>query len=132
MKKQRSNTGNGGGNPWFRALVSALAAAAISVALVALYAFILQKQWLGVETVGYANTAVKLICSAAAALIAARAGSRPWLWGAVSAGVYMALTHVVFSMIAGSFSLDSGFFTDLGMCMLCGAVVGLLKNLAKR
>ena len=132
MKKQIPAVGEKGGNSWFKALRSALAACALSVALVALFAFVLQKRWLGVESITAVNVVIKLVASAAAALLAARGGSRAWLWGAVSAGMYMLLTYAVFSLISGGFSLDAGIFTDLAMCVLCGAATGMIKNLVKR
>lgn len=120
------------GSMLFKSLRSALAACAVSVALVALYALVLQQQWLDAGTVGTANTVIKLLSSAFAALLASRGAGRAWLWGAASAGMYMLLTFMVFSMLSGDFSLGLNVLSDLGMCMLCGAVTGMLKNLIKR
>ena len=131
MKKRSPAAKENGGNMWFKALLVALAAAALSVALVALFAFVMQKQWFGIESIGTVNVVIKLVSSAAAALLASRGGSRVWLWGAVSACMYMLLTYMVFSLISGSFALDAGIFTDLAMCALCGAAAGMIKNLIK-
>lgn len=130
MKRQSDNS-SPKGNMWLAALRGALAACALSVALVALYALVLQKQLLGVNSVGAANIIIKLLCAAAAALIAlVGCKRRAMLWGMISGAFYIVLTFAVFSLISGSFSPDAGTLADVLMCMLCGAVTGIVKNLA--
>ena len=60
-------------NMWLVSLKGALAAAVLSVALVAAFAFVLQKQWLGMGSITYINTGVKVVSAVLAAFIAARA-----------------------------------------------------------
>ena len=126
MKGQRDNGRSG----LLSALRGGLIAVVLSVALVAAYAFMLQKQWLGVESVGTVNIVIKLVCAAAAALIAVRScpGRLP-VWGAVSGGIYILLTTLTFSLISGEFGLNTGFLADIAMCVLCGAAAGIARNL---
>ena len=113
-------------------LRSALVGSALGVALVALFALVLQKQWLGIDSVPYVNSAIKIVSAAAAALIAARkAESRTLLWGAAAGGLYMLISYVVFSLVSGSFSFDTALVSDLAMCMLAGAITGVVRNLKR-
>ena len=120
------------GSMWARAVRSALAAAALSVALVAGAAFVLMKQWLPIESAGALNTVIKIVCAAIAALLTVCGGApRAWLWGAVGGLLYMLLTVVVFSLISGEFSPGTGVFADIIMCLLAGAVTGIVRNIIK-
>lgn len=113
-------------------LKAALIACAASVLLVVAFAFVLQKQWLGVDSVNYINTGIKFVCAAAAALIAARSvKSRTLLWSSAAGGAYMLITFLVFSLLSGSFRPGLSTLTDIAMCMLGGAVVGMIRNLVK-
>ena len=113
-------------------LRASLIAAAASVLLVVIFAFVLQKRWLDLDSVKYINAGVKAVSAAVAALIAVRAaGSKAPLWGALAGGAYMLVTFLVFSLLSGSFSLELGLLTDLAVCMLAGAVTGILVNLKR-
>jgi putative membrane protein (TIGR04086 family) len=113
-------------------LRSALIACAFSVLLVAAFALVLQKQWLGTEAVPYINAGVKTLCAVIAALLAVRrAESRAMLRGALAGGLYALITFAVFSLIAGAFSPGKALLTDLAMCMLGGAVIGVIRNLRR-
>ena len=68
MKDRKSPSEERAGSPWFKALRGALLASILSTALVAAFAFTLQKQWLGVESIGTVNVVIKLVSAAAAAL----------------------------------------------------------------
>ena len=128
----KSEKEKNGAGMWFRAVRSAVIASAVSVALVAAFAFALAKQWLGVEIIEPVNIALKLLCAALSAwLTVRRCSSRAWLWGAIGGGAYMALALAVFSLLSGEFSADTGLLADMGMCMLCGAIIGVIRNLKR-
>ena len=111
----------------------ALIGTAAGTALVALFAFILLKQWLGPESVTYINLGVKAVSGAVAALIAVRsAGERRPIVGAAAGLLCMLLSFVVFSLISGEFAFDTALLTDLVICAAIGAVVGMLENLREQ
>ncbi|MCR5809246.1 MAG: TIGR04086 family membrane protein [Clostridiales bacterium] len=130
MGSDKKNKGNEKG--WLRVIKASLIACALSVALVVAFAFVLQKQWLGIGSVGYINTGVKVISAAAAALIATRGASKGTLLrGALAGGAYMIITFLVFSLLSGEFRMGTGTLTDLLMCVLGGAVIGVIRNLRR-
>ncbi|MCR5612008.1 MAG: TIGR04086 family membrane protein [Clostridiales bacterium] len=113
-------------------LKASLAAAALSVLLVVLFAFVLQKQWLKVDTIPYINIAVKVLAAVLAAIIAVRSGAgRAPLMGAAAAGAYMLITFIVFSLFAGKFDIGLSLLTDVLMCVIAGAAVGIVSNLRR-
>ena len=117
-------------NMLLRSFAAALIACACGVALVALSAFVMQKQWLPFESLPYINIGIKLVSAAAAALISCRkASDRAPLRGALSGALYMAVSFVIFSLICGSFELSSALLFDLLICAGVGFVIGILHNL---
>lgn len=117
-------------NMWLALLRAALTASALSVLLTVIFAFVLQKRWLGLDSVRFINAGVKVLSAVAAALIAVRASSsRAPLWGALAGGAYMLMAFMIFSVLSGSFSPELGLLTDLAMCVLAGAATGILRNL---
>ena len=113
-------------------LRGALIGTAAGVALVALSAFILMKQWLGAESIPYLNAGVKVIAAGIAALCAVRRSeSGNILKGAAASGLYMLLSFIVFSLISGEFGFNTGLLFDMAMCLLTGAIVGIVKNLRR-
>ncbi|MBO4562473.1 MAG: TIGR04086 family membrane protein [Clostridia bacterium] len=120
-------------NASLRAVIrGALIACAASVILVIAFAFALQKQWLGMESINAVNTGIKVVSALTAAAIAARSvKSRTLLWGALAGGAYMLITFLVFSLLSGKFSLSLAVAADFAMCMLGGAIVGIIRNLRR-
>ena len=117
---------------WLVILRSALIACAVSVLLAIGFAFVLKSGWLGMDSVRYFNPVLKVVCAAAAALLAVlKTDSKAPLVGALAAVLYMAVSFVVFSLISGSFGLGVLLFADLGMCALTGAITGMLINLKR-
>ena len=119
-------------NMWLALLRAALTASALSVLLIVIFAFVLQKRWLGLESVRYINAGVKVLSAVAAAFIAVRtASSRAPLWGALAGGAYMLMAFIIFSVLSGGFSPELGLLTDLAMCVFAGAATGILVNLRR-
>lgn len=109
---------------------AALIACALGVALVAVFAFVMQKRILDIEAVPYVNAGIKLVCALAAALIACRgANERALVLGGISAGAYMFVSFIVFSLISGGFSFGTSLMLDFGICILAGMVMGMIHNL---
>ena len=109
-------------------LKGALIGAAVSVALVAAFAFVLLKQWLSAESIPYVNVGIKAV-SAAAAALAAAAGERRALKGALAGVLYTLVSFAVFSLISGRFELDAALLSDIAICGAVGAVTGMMRNL---
>ena len=78
-------------------LRSALVGSALGVALVALFALVLQKQWLGIESVPYVNSAIKIVSAAAAALIAAGRPRAGRYFGERPQAGFTCLSHTSYS-----------------------------------
>ena len=117
---------------WLVIVRCALIAAALSVILVVVFAFIMQKQWMGMDSIPYVNLGIKAVCAIFSAMLAAgKAESRTPLWGALAGGAYMLLTYIVFSVLSGKLSFDAGLITDLAMCVFGGMTVGIIRNLKR-
>ena len=125
MKNKESSSA-----PFIICIRSALIACALGVALAALFAFILQTQLLDLSAAAYVNTAIKVVCSAVAALLSVKKNAgKNLLRGALSGALFMILSTIVFSLIAGGFEFSRGLLTDLCVCTLSGAIVGIIRNL---
>ena len=127
VKKNKGNE-----KAWLRILRGALAACALSVLLVTAFAFLLLKEWVGADSLGFINTGIKAVCAVVAALIATHRAEKGVLpIAAAAGGAYMLITFLVFSLLSGSFSPGTGTLTDLLMCVLGGIVVGVIRNLKR-
>lgn len=119
-------------NPYLGILFGVIAALALSVALVALVALLLQKQVLGFESVSYVNPILKSVCALAAGLIGCGRFDRlRWLFGALSAVLYIVVTTLVFSLLSGGLALGAANLVDIGMCAFAGMIGGIIRSLAK-
>ena len=108
----------------------ALIGAAAGVALVALSALFLQKQWLDIGSLPYINIAIKLISAAAAAAAACyKANDKALIRGMAASACYMVLSFVIFSLISGSFELNTALLLDVLICAGVGLLFGILHNL---
>ena len=103
---------------------SALLGVIISFVLVVLYAVALKEELLQVSTMGLFTTVIKVICAAAAGLIAVRrCKKRLWLYGALAGTLYAVLAFMVFSAVAGTLYVSIALLSDIAI----GAVSGLLS-----
>ena len=100
---------------------SALLGVIISFVLVVLYAVALKEELLQVSTMGLFTTVIKVICAAAAGLIAVRrCKKRLWLYGALAGTLYAVLA---FSAVAGTLYVSIALLSDIAI----GAVSGLIS-----
>lgn len=103
---------------------SALLGVIISFVLVVLYAVALKEELLQVSTMGLFTTVIKVICGAAAGLIAVRrCKKRLWLYGALAGTLYAVLAFIVFSAVAGTLYVSIALLSDIAI----GAVSGLIS-----
>ena len=103
---------------------SALLGVIISFVLVVLYAVALKEELLQVSTMGLFTTVIKVICAAAAGLIAVRrCKKRLWLYGALAGTLYAVLAFIVFSAVAGTLYVSIALISDIAI----GAVSGLIS-----
>ena len=83
-----------------------------------------QEELLQVSTMGLFTTVIKVICAAAAGLIAVRrCKKRLWLYGALAGTLYAVLAFIVFSAVAGTLYVSIALLSDIAI----GAVSGLLS-----
>jgi len=101
---------------------SALLGVIISFVLVVLYAVALKEELLQVSTMGLFTTVIKVICAAAAGLIAVRRCKKR-LYGALAGTLYAVLAFIVFSAVAGTLYVSIALLSDIAI----GAVSGLLS-----
>ncbi|MBO4879377.1 MAG: TIGR04086 family membrane protein [Clostridia bacterium] len=131
-KSGSRNMESGQRSPYRRFVGGAAAAVILSTALVALAAFLMQKQVLGIESVKWLNPAIKSVSALAAGFIGTkRFPRRGSLWGAVCGIAYIVITTVVFSLLSGGFSLGSGNLIDLAMCAFAGMAGGIIRSAAR-
>lgn len=130
----RKKTENGTDRkPVFGLLRGVVFASLASLGLIALFALLLQKQVLGFDSVRYINPGVKAVCAVLAGFIGTkRAEKRSWLLGAGCGLCYIVLTTVVFSLLAGGFSLGTGNLVDCAMCAFAGMAGGMLRSFTRR
>ena len=102
----------------------ALLGVIISFVLVVLYAVALKEELLQASTMGLFTTVIKVVCAAAAGLIAVRrCKRRRWLYGALSGALYAVLAFTVFSAVAGTLYVSVALLSDIA----AGAASGLLS-----
>ena len=83
-----------------------------------------EEELLQVSTMGLFTTVIKVICAAAAGLIAVRrCKKRLWLYGALAGTLYAVLAFIVFSAVAGTLYVSIALLSDIAI----GAVSGLLS-----
>lgn len=132
MKKEKTARGKENGNIIIRIVKSAFFAAAITVALLLLYAWLLQKGILNQDSIPIANSALKILGSVIAALFSVlKRSSKRWFIGAASGLAYILLAFLVFSIAADSYSFSAGLLSDLLMGGMAGMVTGMLVQLRK-
>ena len=104
----------------------------ISFMLVVAYSFALKEELLETSTMALFTTVIKVISAAAAGLITVgKCKRRLWLFGGIGGGVYALLAFMVFSLIAGSFSVTVALLSDLLMGTLAGLLSVMLMQALK-
>lgn len=116
----------------FTLLRAALWATLLSLALVVLYAVALRQAWMGSGTMGPVTAAIKVLCAAAAGLLARRAATeRFWLWGLLGGLIYSAFSFVIFSILSQTFVFSLAIFSDMAMAAAAGLFAALLWQMFK-
>ncbi|MEL7607966.1 MAG: TIGR04086 family membrane protein [Bacillota bacterium] len=114
-----------------RILKAALVAAVLTLALVLLYAFVLQQAWLNEGSIPVVNTVIKILGAAFTAFLCARRVRRSWLVGAAGGVVYILIAFVVFSIASDHISLSVALLSDMLMGALAGMLTGMLLQARK-
>lgn len=113
-------------------LISSLTALLVSLILVVISAFLLQKQVLSLDSVNVLNPVIKAVSALISSIIGVHdLSQRKFLVGGFCGLSYMLLTTAVFSLLAGEFSPNLSMLTDAGLCTLAGMVGGILQGLTK-
>lgn len=113
-------------------LKASMLAAVLTLALVLIYAFVLQQGWLDEGSIPIVTAVIKILGAAFAAFICVRRSqSKRWLMGGCAGGVYTMLAFAVFSIAAQSFNFSLAMLSDILMGVLAGMVTGMLLQLKK-
>ncbi|MBP3581751.1 MAG: TIGR04086 family membrane protein [Clostridia bacterium] len=70
---------------------------------------------------------VKAVSVIIGAIFAVKGTEKGLLKGAIFGLVYVIVAFLIFSLLAGSFSLKIGFLLDLAFASLLGGIVGIIK-----
>lgn len=113
----------------FRVIKGALAGTGASILLVLGYALVLKEELLDETSMSMVVTLIKVVCGGLAALLAVtNCPKRRWIVGGITGIAYIALSFIVFALLAGQIRPDLGVLTDLCIGGLAGMLVGLLKD----
>lgn len=112
--------------------IGILAAVILSVALVALIAFLIQKQTLGFEIIPILNPIIKSLCALTAALVGTAALEKMnWLFGALCGLGYIVITTLAFALLSGGLNIGSANLIDALMCAFAGMIGGIIRSLSR-
>ena len=132
MKNRNKSGCNTLGSLFFRIIKSAIVAEVLTVVLLLLYAWLLWQGILKQDSIPIVTSALKVICSALAALmVVARHNGYRWLTGAISGIGYILLSFVVFSILSDHFSFSLGSVSDVLMGGLAGMLTGMFVQIRK-
>jgi putative membrane protein (TIGR04086 family) len=132
QKKQRAaRTANrkGAGKALAPVIGGTLSAAALTIVLILLLAILLnygifQDSWISI-----ANQVIKILGIALAAFLSSRhPGQHLWFRGALAGVLYIFLGWLVFSILAGTWSLNAGNLADVGMGAVLGAAIAMITG----
>ncbi len=111
---------------------ASLIAMLVSLILVVISAFMLQKQVFSIDSVNILNPVIKTTSALIASLIGVHGlNQRKFLVGGLCGLCYMVLTTALFSILAGEFSPGLAMLTDAGLCTFAGMVGGILQGITK-
>ncbi len=102
-------------------------ASLVSLALVILFAFFIK--WFDISD-GYLNLItllVKAISVIIGSIFAVKGDSKGLVKGVVFGLIYIIFAFVIFSFLAGSFSVGLSTLLDLAFASLLGGIVGIIK-----
>ena len=98
----------------------------ISLALIILFAFCFKWFSLSDSIISPMTFVIKGVSVIIGALIAVK-GSRGLMKGMCFGAVYMLLSMMIFSVLAGSFSFGISSFLDLVFSVILGGIIGIIK-----
>ena len=113
-------------------IIAMLVSLLSSVVLVFIFAIILSSVSVSTSFIKPINQVIKGISLAIGSLIALK-GDKGLLKGAIFGAVYSVLSYILFSLIAGSFTVDFHVLLDMIFCIGIGALIGVIKvNVIKK
>ncbi len=116
-----------------RIIIASLSGMLMSILLVVAAAFLLQKQIIGIESVGILNPIIKAACALVAAIVASiKIERKKFLIGGLAGLGYMLLTTVVFTAMNGNIDFNLSLLTDAIICFTAGMSGGIICSLARK
>lgn len=116
---------------FFAVLRGVFLGAAVSLALILVFALALHKGWLRVESTALVTPVIKVVCAGLAGLTASRAPNRRLLMGAAAGLAYILLAFMLFSVLSSTFTFSWALLTDMGIGAAAGAMAALVRALIK-
>lgn len=98
----------------------------ITFACILIFAFVIKWFNLGDNTISPVNLGIKTISVAIGSFIFAKKSNNGLLKGAMFGFVYTFVAFVLFSLLAGTFSLNMGLVLDILCNMIIGAIMGII------
>lgn len=133
MKNKKKKSEKKKRSPVICILRAELIAVGLTLLLVALLSFLLYKGVLGIETVPVFNTVIKLIGALCAAVITCICiCQKRFIYSAVSGGVYVILSFLLFSLMCGKFEISVRLLSDLGIGIGAGVSAALTCGIIKK
>ena len=130
--KTSSAAVKGNQNMLVRILKGALFASAVSILLVVIYAILLWQGWIKEGGMSVVNTIIKVLCAGFASYLAVRKCQKNrWIFGALTGLVYIIVSFVVFSILAGQVSFSLALLSDLAVGALAGMITAMLVEMLR-
>ncbi len=104
-----------------------LVAMLTSLGLIVLFAFCLNWFNMSDATISPINLAIKGLSVFLGSLFAIKGETKGLLKGSLFGAIYIFVALIVFSLLAGQFSVGIGFVLDLAFASLLGGLVGIFK-----
>lgn len=114
-------------NIFFDFVKGIIIAIIISLGLVVLFAFILKGFSLSDSVITPVTMIIKAVSVVVGALVAVKGNSKGLVKGISFGTIYIVIAFLIFSILAGSFSVGVSGLLDLISAATCGGIVGIIK-----
>ena len=111
---------------------AALIGVLLSILLLLLFSFALDKEWLRMQDTRIATIAIKVLSALCACVFALfKYKGRALLLGALTGISYAVLAMVFFSILSEKFTFSLALLGDLGIGCLCGAAAAVFLKIVR-
>ncbi len=114
-------------NVFFDFVKGIVIAIIVSLGLVVLFAFILKGFSLPDSVITPVTMIIKALSVVLGSLVAVKGNSKGLVKGVSFGAIYIVVAFLIFSLLAGSFSVGLSGLLDLLSAIACGGIVGIIK-----